>query len=256
QRERAVRRSFYAPSIRCPRVDRGRTDVSCVNHTSRLAPTPTTRRFNGENVAGSDPPREFRWKFFPCSVSSENVRSASALLTPVQSVGPKLPTVGQECDLSLREETHFANDAVAASPFASSAGTPTKRISCNPNGVSVLKCFNRRVERVRHVGMNTGKAVHRWSGSHPSGDGLVIGDRLPCWGIDSTECKVVHRALAGRGNSVRHRVSETSIKNVHNSLRRLHIAAAHGRRWTCIHHRAFRSNDLERAHASGVRRYR
>src|SRR5215471_7187808 len=101
--------------------------------------------------------------------------------------------------------------------------------------------------------MDAGKPVHRRASTHTSRNGLVISNRSVCPRIDSSKGEVIHRPLAGCGNAVRHSFSQAFIENIRDSLRGLHVTAAHSGGRPRVHDRTFRCDDAQWTHPTGIR---
>ena len=89
-------------------------------------------------------------------------------------------------------------------------------------------------------------------GAAPTGNRLVVGERkLRARRMNSAEGEVVHRALAGRGNSLRSRSRKGAEQRVHHPLRGFDIATGNRGGKHSIHNCAAWGNHSKRTQESG-----
>src|SRR5690242_15026120 len=100
--------------------------------------------------------------------------------------------VGQQSDLRFGEQFYFTHEAIATSIFAVAAGARPVAITADPERVCVLQSFNRRVERIGHVGVNARNAVAVRTRTHAARNRLVISERPAGSWIDAADRQVAH----------------------------------------------------------------
>src|SRR5262249_18464818 len=114
----------------------------------------------------------------------------------VQTIGRNLPTIRKNSHLSISQQLHFADYAIAALELAFSAAATTNSISPHSQRICVFHRFSRRVQRVGHVSMNTVDAVQSGTSTKAAGDRFVISELLPDAKIGAPNRQVVHCPLA------------------------------------------------------------
>ena len=91
-------------------------------------------------------------------------------------------------------------------------------------------------------------AVECRTRAHAAGDSLVVRKLKPRSRIYSANCQVIHRTLAGCGNSIRERPGQGFENRVNYSLRGFDVASSHRCRVPGIHDRALRRDYFDWFH--------
>src|SRR5262249_36090212 len=145
-------------------------------------------RLNGYRITRVKPGRELRRQAFLSSIFADNeIHAGLARLPTLKPVGWKLPPFRQHGHLHFCEKAHFAHDAVSTAILSFTAGVVTERVSRHSDRISVFECLDRRVHRIRHVGVNARNAGQTRTSAHPPADRFVVCDRLVRTWINSTE---------------------------------------------------------------------
>src|ERR1700756_1814993 len=91
-----------------------------------------------------------------------------ALFATLQAVGPKFPALCEQRHLGVSKYLDFTDQSVAASELSGAARSVAVSVLSNPQGVGVFEGFDRSIERVGHVSLDTGDAVHAGTRPHTS----------------------------------------------------------------------------------------
>ena len=126
------------------------------------------------------------------------------------------------------------------------------RIAGDPQRILVLKCLDRSIQAIRHVGVDGVQAVGRRPRAHPAGDRLVIGERRSRKGIDAAQTDVVHGSRGGRGHACGVGLLQRSHDDIRDPLRGFDVARRHACRQTCSAHRACARHHRNRPHQAGI----
>ena len=120
--------------------------------------------------------------------------------------------------------------------------------------VRVLQRFDRRVERIRHVGMDARYAIAVGSRARPTRNCFVVCVRLTVARIHAANGQVVHGARTCRWNPVGNHFGKGPQQDIGNALRGFDVTARHRRGEFCIDNRPFRQNQFHWPHESGSSR--
>src|SRR5689334_23738689 len=130
-----------------------------MNTSSRLSKSARTRSLDANSLALAQSNIELAGQRVLRSVLAHDLRSSRlAVAAAGQPIGAALPPIRQQGDFSIALHLDLAHDTVAATVLAFSAAIRTQRILGHAQGISVLQRLGRSVERIRHVGVNSGDA--------------------------------------------------------------------------------------------------
>src|SRR6202035_2222025 len=118
-------------------------------------------------------------------------------------------SIRKNSGLNVCQHFNFADDAFAAWKFSWPPGAFPQRVATNPDGVKMLEYLRRSIERVGHVALCPIISWVARASPRPSGNRFVICEGCaPVPRVAPAKTKIVHRALAGRGDPGRNRARE------------------------------------------------
>ena len=192
------------------------------------APTPAAGSLDSNDISLMSSDAAFT-RQFSFSFARNQMRSSTRPgFAARQTIWCKASAVRQECDLSVRHQFDLANDAVATTVLAVSTRTAPVAVAFQAQGICVFQPLGRRIQRIRHVRVNTRDSVGCRTSTHSSGHSFIISKRMIVPRVDSADRQIVHRPGTGCGNAFRDCLRERSHQHIDNSLRSFHIPRSHG----------------------------
>src|ERR1700757_1145893 len=124
-----------------------------------------------------------------------------ALFATLQAVRPKFPALCEQRHLGISMYLDFPDQSAPAWELSGAARSVAVSVLSKPQGVGVFEGFDRSIERVGHVSLDTGDGVHAGTRPHTARRCLVVGEWFAGARIDAPDSQIAHRAGAGCGDS-------------------------------------------------------
>src|SRR5580692_10935870 len=113
-----------------------------------------------------------------CSSLTIDERSAAvcAGLAAGQTVGLRFSSVAEKCDLGIGEQLNLPHQPVSAAKLSCAARTVTIAIGAHAKRIGIFERFDRCVQRVSHMAVNSGDTVHSRPCPHAARGRLVVSE--------------------------------------------------------------------------------
>src|ERR671911_1226736 len=126
-------------------------------------------------------------------LAAQEVAADPARLAAGYSPRPVAPAIGEQGEARWFEDSHGADDAVAAAVIANSARPVDQLVALDPHGILYLEGLDGSVESIAHTDVDSGGSGAPVTRPLAAADGLVVRPAL------APDHGVVHRPLALRG---------------------------------------------------------
>src|SRR3970282_1871102 len=156
-----------------------------------FAPATAARGLNPNDCPAGKMGSAFSWKLSDAAAESPGISSALAGRAAGQAVGRNFSPVAKETYLRVGEQLDFPYPPVAAAKFPLASRSAPQAVAENAHRIEEFQSFHRRIERIRHVGVNPADSRLARAPAHPARHRLIVSKGSFSLPVPAAQCQVV-----------------------------------------------------------------